>query len=166
MLPLPVEPLSPAAFSAFGDVIQTEGAETLTINEGTATRYNNLARIDVAHAAGTPRLSIFQANSGPRPPIIRMLERHPLGSQAFVPLAGADWLIVVADGKYQPTLSSMRCFRATVNQGVNFSRGTWHHPLLVLAPRQDFIVIDRGGPGWNTDEFWFPAEAMYRSVEI
>ena len=153
---LPVEPLNKAAFAPFGDVIERAGAQRLLINEGTTERYHDLAAVDVGRGGGRPLISIFRATPRPRPIAIRMMERHPLGSQAFYPLARHDWLVVVCRGAAAPDPSSLRCFRPTGGQGVNYRPDTWHHPLLVLQP-QDFLVVDRGGPGDNLQEHWFGA---------
>lgn len=80
-----------------------------------------------------------------------MLERHLLGSQAFVPLAGRPYLVVVAPGGRIPDASSMRCFLCATGQGVNYARGTWHHPLLAIGAESDFLVIDRAGPAGEVD---------------
>ncbi len=101
-------------------------------------------------------INIFRGQPRSRPVAIRMLERHPLGSQAFVPLRGQDFLIVVAPPRPRVTADDLRAFHARGGQGVNYARGTWHHPLLCLEKDSDFLVIDRGGPGSNLDEFWFP----------
>ena len=151
---LPIEPLTREAFAPFGDVIEWADAEQLVINEGTTVRFHDLAQVDVAGAGGRPLISIFRAQPRPVPIGIRMMERHPLGSQAFYPLAMQDWLVVVCQGADAPEPATLRCFRATGEQGVNYRPDTWHHPLLVLEA-QDFLVIDRGGPGENLDEHWF-----------
>lgn len=153
---LPVELLTKSAFAPFGDVIERADAEQLLINEGTTVRFHDLAAVDVAGAGGRPLISIFQATPRPTPIAIRMMERHPLGSQAFYPLAMQDWLVVVCRGEAAPDPATLRCFRASGAQGVNYRPDTWHHPLLVLRP-QDFLVIDRGGPGDNLEEHWFGA---------
>ena len=77
-----------------------------------------------------------------------MLERHPLGSQAFYPTDNKRWLVVVAT---EPKPEEVRAFWATGKQGVNYHQNVWHHPLLVLEPQQ-FVIIDRGGDGHNCDE--------------
>lgn len=87
-----------------------------------------------------------------------MVERHPLGSQAFIPMQDTPWLVVVADAGENPLPGSLRAFRASGRQGVNYRRGVWHHPILVLKPDQDFLVVDRAGPGENCDEVWFDGE--------
>lgn len=145
---LPVEPLTSEGFAAFGDVIETRGAENFQINEGTTTRFHQLATPE-AGPDGRAIISIFRGTRRPDPIAIHMLERHPLGSQAFFPLTNDDWLIVVAD---QPESAALRCFRASGRQGVQYAAGTWHHPLLVLAAEQDFLIVDRDGPGSNLDE--------------
>ena len=96
MATLPVEPLTRAAFAPFGDVIETAGARHYPINEGTTERFHDLARVDVAAEGGRPLINIFRTLPAPLPIRLRMMERHPLGSQAFVPLDGADFLVVVA----------------------------------------------------------------------
>ena len=149
------EPLTAAAFEPFGDVIQIEDAQALVINEGYADRFDDLARLDLTRDGGVPCLSIFRAKARDLPVSIRMLERHPLGSQAFVPLSGHDYLIVVAPADDDPHFDGLRAFHARANQGVNYHRGIWHHPLLALYSEDDFLVIDRRGPGGNLDEAWF-----------
>jgi len=147
---LPVEALTAAAFAPFGDVIEAGSAQRIyAINDGTTQRFHDLAAIDVGTDGGRPLLSLFRAQPRPLPIAIRMLERHPLGSQAFVPLdPRGRYLVVVAE---DPT-AMPRAFLASHGQGVNYRRGCWHHPLLALDEVSDFLVIDRGGPGDNCDE--------------
>jgi ureidoglycolate lyase len=80
------------------------------------------------------------------------MEKHPLGSQLFMPLQGQTYLVAVASSSDQATPADISVFVAQGYQGVNFYRGTWHHPLLVLSGQQDFLVIDRGGVGENLIE--------------
>ncbi|MFX8813062.1 ureidoglycolate lyase, partial [Acinetobacter baumannii] len=87
------------------------------------------------------------------PPIrLRVMERHPLGSQAFVPMCGDPFLVVVAPPGPAPAPADLRAFVTNGRQGVNYARGTWHHPLLALDRISDFLVVDRGGDGRNLDE--------------
>ncbi len=146
---LVVQPLSAEAFAAFGEVIAPGSARrAYPINAGTAQRFDDLARIDVAAEAGRPTLGIVHARPRALPFEVRMLERHPLGSQAWIPLAGARYLVVVArDPSSQPV-----AFLAARGEGVNYARGTWHHPLIALDAAADFLVLDRAGPGDNCDE--------------
>jgi len=147
---LVVEPLTRAAFAPFGDVIEATGARrAYPINQGTTQRFHDLAEIDVDTNDGRPLISIFRAQPRTLPFEIRMLERHPLGSQAFVPLdPRLRYLVVVSEAAD----AMPRAFLATNGQGVNYRRGCWHHPLLALDQISDFLVIDRGGPGENCDE--------------
>ena len=158
---LAIEPLSKVAFGPFGTVIERDGADIRMINEGTTTRFHALSDVDVAAEGGTPILSIFAGTPRPIPIIITMLERHPLGSQSFMPLSGDDWLVVVAPTNSDdsaPDFGALRCFRARGDQGVTYAPGVWHHPLLVLAS-QDFLIADRAGPAGedasaNLTEVW------------
>ncbi len=155
---LKIEPLSALAFSPFGDIIEArDTAKNFTINDGFAQRYHNLAKVDVATAGGYPLVSIFKAKPRLLPLALHMLERHPLGSQAFMPLANQSFLVVVAQAEKLPEVNQIRCFKTAAGQGVNYFRGTWHHPLIALN-QGDFLVIDRGGAlgDANCDEFLLP----------
>jgi ureidoglycolate lyase len=144
---LVIEPLDAIAFAAFGDVIAPEAArKVISVNDGTAQRFHALGRVD--SDGGATVLSIFRAQPRTLPFEVRMLERHPRGSQAFVPLSGAPYLVVVAEDPSLPP----RAFLARGDQGVNFRKGTWHHPLLALEREVDFLVVDREGDDDNCDE--------------
>jgi ureidoglycolate lyase len=169
MRELLIEPLTRAAFAPFGDVIELEGARQIPINLGTTMRYHDLAHIDVAEGGGRPLLNVFRGEPRALPFEVRMLERHPLGSQAFVPLTDAPYLIVVApQGELVPAL--MRAFVSRGWQGVNYAKGVWHHPLIALDRVSDFVVIDRGGEGHNCDEqtlpesVWLTQDGMRRAL--
>lgn len=150
---LAIEPLTRTAFAAFGDVIEADGAaRTYAINAGTTMRFHDLATIDTTRDGGRPVMSLFRAQPRPLPFLVRQLERHPLGSQAFVPLSPHPYLVVVATDP----AATPRGFLARDGQGVNYRAGTWHHPLLALDAVSDFLVIDRGGPGDNCDEADLP----------
>ncbi|CAN7614709.1 ureidoglycolate lyase [Trinickia sp. LjRoot230] len=148
---LSVEPLTRQAFAPFGDVIELEGARHFPINGGTTERFHDLARIDVADGNGRAIVNVFRAEPHAFPIEIRMMERHPLGSQAFVPLGEAPYLVVVAPSGSLDA-NEIRAFVTYGWQGVNYGKGVWHHPLLALGRSRDFIVIDRGGEGANCDE--------------
>jgi ureidoglycolate lyase len=144
------EPLTAKAFAAFGSVIEaSDKAVKLDINQGHAVRYDALAEVDVADGEGRGVISLFRA----RPLaelVLRVFERHPLGSQSFVPLSGHPYLVAVAPaGDFDA--AKIRLFRAEAHQGVHYRKGTWHHFLLVLE-ESDFLVIDRAGPGDNCEE--------------
>ena len=158
-----IEPLTAAAFAPFGDVIEvSDRARHFPINNGSTERYHDLTRLDVSSGNGHAILSIFRAMPRRLPMQLLLLERHPLGSQAFMPLSQRPYLVVVAGTGEQPDLSHIRCFRAAPAQGVNYARGTWHHPLLALEAASDFLVVDRGGADSdaNCDEYPL-ADALY-----
>jgi ureidoglycolate lyase len=157
-LELKLQKLSPESFAPFGDVIETNGAERLIINEGTTERFHDLANIDVAMENGHPLINIFRGTPRPQPIEIKMMERHPLGSQAFIPLQDRPYLIVVAPLGDSVGLEDLHAFEAAGHQGVNYKRDLWHHPLLVLEEGHEFLVIDRGGSGDNCIEHWFTAQ--------
>ena len=141
------EPLTAAAFAPFGDVIDARPETAVEINAGYTTRFHALA---TAETDDKVIMSIFRGR--PRALEAAMLERHPLGSQAFIPLGGQPWLVVVAE---QADPTSLRAFLCRGDQGVNYRAGVWHHPLLVLGDAQDFLVVDRAGQGPNLEEVFF-----------
>ncbi len=162
---LRVEPLTRAAFAPFGDVVETDGAERFAINNGSTTRFHDLARVDVAAEGGHVLVNIFRARPLPMPLTVTMMEKHPLGSQAFVPLETAPFLVVVAPPGEAVAPQDLRAFLAVAGQGVNYAPGVWHHPVIALGRETDFLVIDRGGPGDNLAEFFFD-EGEQRVVEV
>lgn len=147
---LHVEPLTRAAFAPFGEVIEVDSASArYVVNDGTAIRFHDLVTIDTARDNGQPVVSIFRAQPRVLPFAVSLLERHPLGSQAFVPMSPeVSFVVVVAADPDTPP----RAFLAGHGQGINYHRGTWHHPLIALERVSDFLVIDRGGEGDNCDE--------------
>ena len=150
-----IEPLTKAGFARFGEVVELAGAERIAINQGFAERVNGLARIDVGHEDGAVNVSIFTAKARPQPIAVTLMERHPLGSQLFYPLQDRPWLVLVCDDPHDP--QSFCAFLATGRQGVNYRRNVWHHPLLVTSDGEQFMVIDRAGPGANLEELHLDA---------
>lgn len=145
-----VEPLTAGAFAPFGDVLEAQGASRL-INQGMCHRYHDLARLDFG-ADGRAGISVFRARACALPYRFDLVERHPLGSQAFVPMSADPFLVIVApDHEGRP--GDPRAFLTTGAQGVNFLRGTWHGVLTPLAEPGLFAVIDRIGPGDNLQEY-------------
>ncbi len=152
---VPAAPLTAAAFAPFGQVIEAAGNQSFPINQGTCARFHDLARLELDTASGRAGLSIFRARPVSLPFTVRMLERHSLSSQAFMPLTARRYLVVVAPGGKTPDPATVRAFLAGPGQGVNYARGVWHHPLLALDAEADFLVLDRIGPGANCDEHPF-----------
>ena len=142
---LSVEPLTQEAFAAFGEVIEAgESVRHFAINSGFAERYHDLARIDVAQQGGHPLISIFRAKPRVFPMAVETMERHPLGSQTFIPMSQQPFLVLVATGSAPPQAEQLRCFLTQPGQGVNYRAGVWHHPLIAMYASSDFLVIDRG----------------------
>lgn len=161
MRELTPEPLTAEAFAPFGRVIEaSDAAVKLDINRGHAVRYDRLAEIDAADGGGMGAISLFRA----RPLgelVLKRFERHPLGSQTFVPLGGRPYLVAVAPpGPFDP--AQIRLFRAEGHQGVHYAKGTWHHFLLVIEDDADFLVVDRAGPGDNCEEVELSADDRIR----
>ncbi|MEM9148047.1 MAG: ureidoglycolate lyase [Pseudomonadota bacterium] len=149
MTMLLAEPLTAAAFKPFGEVIALGSVPPLSINEGRCRRYTDLAHLDVAE--GRVGLSLFQAEIRGVPLPVGLLERHPLGSQAFLPLGGSECLVVVApDIGGRP--GDPVAFHARADQGVNYARGTWHGVLAPISGSGLFAVVDRIGAGANLEE--------------
>ncbi len=144
-------PLTKDAFSAFGDVIEaTADANNFAINDGFTQRYHNLAKVDVNDNNGHTSINIFRSTPLAQPIVIKMMERHPHGSQAFIPMGQNPYLVVVAPaGEFD--VSKIEVFIANSSQGVNYHKGTWHHFCLALDSESDFLVVDRAGEGDNCD---------------
>jgi ureidoglycolate lyase len=169
------QPLTKEAFAPFGDVVEVpdvkqnekEDSSLIMINGGNTERYDSLAKVGL-EAAGSSEIrgeethaviSIFRAQ--PRPVSkdlamdIEMVERHPFGSQSFHPLSGEEYLVLVADAVEKPTPEDLHLFIARADQGINYHKNTWHHPVLGLNKVCDFLVVDRKGGGNNCEEFFF-----------
>ena len=147
-----IEPLEKSAFVEFGDVIDASGEADMIINQGRCGRYHDRARLDFSD--GKAGISLFKAEPRDLPLTLDMMERHPDGSQAFIPMSLDAFLTIVAgddDGKP----ATPRAFKSAAGQGVNFHRNTWHGVLTPLAAPGLFAVIDRIGDGPNLEEHWF-----------
>lgn len=143
------EPLTAEAFAPYGDVLEASGPYDKLINQGLCARYHDKARLEFD--IGQAGISIFKAELRSLPLALEMIERHPLGSQAFVPMSAEPFLVVVADG---PT-AKPKAFLTDTGQGINFHKGTWHGVLTPLSGNGLFAVIDRIGEGDNLEEHWF-----------
>jgi ureidoglycolate lyase len=151
---LVARPFEAAPFAPFGNVIEIDPDATPEwINSGTTARFSDLAPIDIVGQGSRPIVSLARAQPFGLPHTLKMLERHPLGSQAFIPVVPARFLIVVAPDEGGKPGQPM-AFLASPGQGVNYGRNVWHAPLAVLDRPTDFIIVDRAGPGDNLEEFW------------
>lgn len=149
---LTAQPLTREAFAAFGEVIEIAGRAAESINQGRADKWADLATLDTRTAGGRAGLHRYHSRPVRLPFTIELLERHPLGSQAFIPLHERPFLVVAAPAGDPPAAESVQAFLTDGQQGVNFFRDTWHHSQLTLGEAGDYLVIDRIGPGANLEE--------------
>ncbi|TDL76555.1 ureidoglycolate lyase [Palleronia sediminis] len=146
------EPLTAAGFAPFGDVLEAEGTPDRIINQGLCGRYHDLARLEFD--GGRAGISLFRAEPRSLPYTLDMVERHPDGAQAFLPMTEHGFLVVVApDDGGRP--GRPRAFLTRPGQGINLYRGTWHGVLTPLHAPGLFAVVDRIGDGPNLEEHWF-----------
>ncbi|MDN3521677.1 ureidoglycolate lyase [Halomonas ramblicola] len=153
MLQLKAEPLTPEAFAPFGDVIDTRTSDYFPINAGRTRRYHDLATVETLGEGARPLISVFVSQPVEVPLELDFLERHPLGSQAFMPLHEERFLVVVAPPGDGIDPAEVRAFVTDGRQGVNYRAGTWHAIQSVLEREGEFLVVDRGGEGHNCDEY-------------
>jgi len=146
--------LTKAAFAPFGEVIEKSGSEQRLINNGNCVRHHDLARIELAGPAARPSINIFSGQPYAMPLELTMVERHPLGSQAFIPMHDRPFLVVVCPDENgipgKPT-----AFITAPGQGINLKMGQWHGVLTPLGEPGDFVVVDRVGEGENLQEHYF-----------
>ena len=151
---LAIHPLTKSAFEPFGDVIEADPASMRLINGGTTERFHALAAAEVIGDGARVIINLFRGQPRAFPYEVSMMERHPLGSQSFSPVSGRPFLVVVSpDEGGRP--GKPQVFLARGDQGVNYRRNVWHHPLMSLGAPSDFLVVDRDGPGNNLEEFFF-----------
>lgn len=142
---LVARPLTAGAFAPFGTVISTEGLSGRPINAGTTMRYDVIADLQLTADFGTPLLSIYRATARTFPLELTEFERHSRASQAFIPMSGSRFVVVVASGGDPPIAESLHAFTVEGTQGVVLAPGTWHHGLLA-RDAGDFVVLERGAP--------------------
>ena len=135
-------------FSSFGDIISTKGVKPIDINEGYAKRFDDLAEIDISNERGKAIVSIFSALKRSFPMKIDMMEKHPLGSQAFIPMKETTFLVLVAPQGDAPDINKIKSFIVPPGIGINYKPGIWHFPLISTVD-MNFLVVDRKGPGNN-----------------
>ena len=149
-------------FKKFGQIIDTSKKKYFKINNGFAKRYDNLAKIDTSTKRGSTIVSIFSARKRSFPMKIDMMEKHPLGSQAFVPMEETSFLVFVAPKGERPDLKKIESFRIPKQTGINLNPGIWHFPLI-STKNMNFLVIDRKGKGNNLIIHKFKKEKIYLS---
>ena len=140
--------ISRSNFSSYGDLISTDNINPISINAGYAKRFNNLANLDTSKNAGKTIVSIFSALKRTFPMKIDMMEKHPLSSQAFIPMKETTFLSFVAPPGESPEINKIQSFIIPPKTGINYKPGIWHFPLISTEDTS-FIVIDRKGSGEN-----------------
>jgi ureidoglycolate lyase len=151
---LEIQPLTKAAFAAFGDVIEADPSTMRLINGGTTERYHALAEPVVV---GTPErliFSIFRSKPRQFPYEVTMMERHPHASQSFSPISGRPFLVAVSADE-NDRAGKPQVFLVRPDQGINYFPNVWHHPLMALGEVSDFLVVDRDNTQQNYEEFFF-----------
>lgn len=148
-----IEPLTAEAFAPFGDIIDATGQPTVMINNDKCARHTDLAQLSF-DARGRAGISVFDGQPYALPHTLPLVERHPLGSQAFIPMSDAPFLVIVAqDQDGVPT--AVRAFLTQRQQGINIHRNVWHGVLTPLHSPAKFAVIDWIGCEGNLEEFTF-----------
>ncbi len=147
-------PLSATEFVPYGSVIDTKGEPSFLINGGRCGRFHDIAQPRVIDPDGRIAISSGLSQAVSLPMQVPMLERHPLGSQAFVPTQGAQMVIVVAEDK-DGIPHAPRAFVSDHGQGVQYNANIWHGVLAPLQGPADFLIVDRVGPGNNLEEHFF-----------
>ena len=153
------EPLTKDAFLPFGNVLETDGVRPEMINFGNTQKFGDLAEITLEDG-GQAQLSIYRSHAIELPFRILLMERHPLGSQAFYPLHERPFPLVVALPGTFPGAEGIRVFLTNGRQGVNLHPGVWHHYQITLGQDSDYIVFDRGGTGENCQEHRLTEEVL------
>ena len=141
-------PITKKDFIKFGDVISTREIKPLEINNGFAKRYDGIANLQTSSENGETTISIFSALKRKFPMKIDMMEKHPLGSQAFIPMKETTFLVFVAPEGDAPDLNKIESFIIPPGIGINYNPGIWHFPLISTED-MNFLVVDRKGPGDN-----------------
>ena len=142
------KPITKENISKFGDMITTDDIKPLEINNGYAKRFDGIANLNTSKDNGETTICIFSALKRSFPMKIDMMEKHPLGSQAFVPMKETTFLVFVAPKGAKPNLSEAEAFIVPPGIGVNYNPGTWHFPLIATE-NMNFLVVDRKGSGDN-----------------
>lgn len=161
MLELVAVPLTKEDFAPFGDVIEFAGKPDFAINNGMCDRYHALAEVETIGEGPRPIISLGYGRHYQMPLTLELMERHPLGSQAFIPLEDKPFLVIVApDNDGAPGMP--QAFLTEKGQGVNYHRNTWHSVLTPLKSPTKFLIVDRSGDGDNLEEHIFDKPYMVK----
>jgi len=150
MIAIKAQPLTRARFAPYGNVVEASPAQTAAMNEARFERFDDLCDLDV----GDGRIAVSIARcrvATALPYCVDVVERHPLGSQAFVPLQTCRMLVVVARAGDPTEAREFEAFFTNGRQGINYHRGTWHMPLIAFDAGNEFLIIDRAPDQPNCD---------------
>lgn len=154
------ELLTAERFAPYGDVIEAALDRPDRMNAARFERFDDLCDVDMADG-GHVAVSVARCRTATALPLrIDIVERHPLGSQAFVPLQRSRMVVVVAPPGESVLAGDLRAFVTNGKQGFNYHRGTWHMPLIAFAAGQEFLVVDRGGSEPNCEEYTLDETVM------
>jgi ureidoglycolate lyase len=163
---LNIKPLTGEGFAPFGDVIEMEGHQSSPMNYGMAERYHALAEVETLGDDARAIISLVKSSQYALPHTVDIMERHPQGSQAFIPLNETPFIVIVAPADNELNPSAIQAFRSNGKQGINYHRGVWHCPLLTPFAQMNFILVERAGSGNNCDEVGLDAEQQYLLEKI
>lgn len=162
MISLRPEPLTRERFAPYGDVIDSSDGASNAMNEARFERFDDLCDVNID---GDVSISVTRCRTPTSLPLrVDMVERHPLGSQAFVPLAPCRMVVVVAPPGESVDPGDLRAFVTNGKQGINYHRGTWHMPLIAFDAGQEFLIVDRGGSGPNCEQHMLEETVMLESI--
>jgi len=157
------EPLTSERFAPYGDVIEASLDKSNAMNEARFQRFDDLCDVNVGD--GDVAISVARCRAPTTLPLrVDMVERHPLGSQAFVPLTPCLMVLLVAPPGESVEASQLRAFVTNGRQGINYHRGTWHMPLIAFDAGQEFLIVDRGGEEANCEQHTLDAAVILEAV--
>ena len=148
-LKLTPKALTAESFQLFGEVVSIKNKESIVINDGFASKFPDVVKLDTKEEGGETSVHIFVAKKRQFPLQITMLENHPFFSQTFIPKNNTPFIVVVAPPSQEPVIENIKAFITDGDQGISYSRGVWHFPLISLKDNAQFVVIDRK---YNSDK--------------
>jgi ureidoglycolate lyase len=147
-------PVTAERFAPYGDLIHASAATKKAMNDARFERFHDLANIDVDSAGGRTAISIARCRTAVTfPHVFDMVERHPHGSQAFIPLTPFAFVVVVAPAGEAVDADDLRAFVTNGKQGINYHKGVWHMPMIAMQAGQEFLIVDRAPTTDNCEEF-------------
>lgn len=161
------QPMSAENFAPYGEVIQAAAATRAAMNDARFERFHGLAQIDVTDNKGRASISIARCRIATTfPHAVRTVERHPHGSQAFIPLSGFPFIVVVAAASDSVDPGAFRAFVTDGTQGVNYRKGIWHMPMIGMQAGQEFLIVDRQPASDNCDEVTLDEPLLLTAPEV